>query len=117
MAVSGLRQVQQVLKHAVDACCCIKILAAQHIRDSLARVIDDNGEVIAGRRVFPGQNYIAPGSGINGDGFRWFEQRRTFRPILLPGERFSDPAQSRLHIKPEGKGRIALRPLLYFLFA
>src|SRR5207249_3000901 len=84
----------------------IQILPANHTGDSLDRVIDDHGEVIARRGFFARHHDVAPKGWLRPD-----LPALAARPGLGPGKR-SGPFDRSLHVEPKhvGLARVQAAP-------
>ena len=68
MRVGRLRQVQQHLKQALQSGRREQVFAARDMGYALPRIIDDDGQVIAGRNIFAHDDDITPAFGLGIDG-------------------------------------------------
>lgn len=103
MVIGGrFGQAQQDLEQALDVCCGAEILASCHMRDALACIIDDDGEVITGRDLFAQNDGITPACRIGG-----YRLRRPGAFLLPAGDqRMAEPRCSKRerlgHIDADG---------------
>ena len=74
-----------------------QVAPAHHVGDVLRRVIDHHRKVVAGRRVLTGEDHVAPGGGIGGDGAGF---ARRAGAGFRPGERVGAFERSR-HVEPQ----------------
>ncbi len=84
VVIARRRQAEQRLQQPVHGGGVEQVAPAHHVGDALRRVVDHDGEVIAGRRVLARQDDVAPGGGIGGDGAGF---ARRAGAGFLPGKR------------------------------
>src|SRR3954464_8502389 len=61
VAVDGFRQAEQYLEQTVDRSGVEQVLAPHDLADVLERIVDNNGQMVARRRLLAGHNDVAPG--------------------------------------------------------
>src|SRR4051795_3027023 len=61
VAVDGFRQAEQNLEQTVDRSGVEQVLAPHDLADVLERIVDNDGQMVTGRRLLAGHNDIAPG--------------------------------------------------------
>ena len=62
--IVGRRQAEQGLEQAVDMGRGEQVAAAHDMGHALRRIVDGDGEMIAGRRVLAGEDHVAEGLGL-----------------------------------------------------
>ncbi len=60
VVIDRLGQAEQLLQQPMDAGCPEQILAADHVSDALQRIVDHDGEMIAGRQLLSRHNDVSP---------------------------------------------------------
>jgi hypothetical protein len=95
MMIHRCRQIEESLQQPVYRGCVEEVEPAHDMRNCLQRIIDDDGEVIARRRIGSRQDHIPPCAGIGGD-FAFLSVAR-----LRPGQ-CANERQRLFHVEPPG---------------
>jgi len=94
-----LWQAQNVLQQALHAGGGKQVLAAHDVADALQRVVDDDGEMVAGRDLAARHDHIAPVPWL---GFYRSGGRKRFVGKLAPEQVLAEARQRRLNVQPPG---------------
>ncbi len=109
MTIRRLRQPEQHLQQAMHAGCLEQIAAARDVGDALARIVDDDREVIAGRYILAQDHRVTPQLRLRRKALRLavvveFGERQRRPAEALPRHR-----QRPFHVDAQGETLAALQ--------